>query len=94
MRCELFEYASEQLDTGVTDIDAIETDNSLDTLLYQIQLESGDIFKLEDSSSLILESFATQKSNQGTDTADFLTFNDLSDILDFSEGNPFGELGD
>ncbi len=94
MRCELFEYASEQLDTGVTDIDAIETDNSLDTLLYQVQLESGDIFKLEDSSSLILESFATQKSNQGTDTADFLTYNDLSDILDFSEGNPFGELGD
>ena len=36
LRCELFKYSSEQIRTGNTDIDSIETAGTLDTLLYQL----------------------------------------------------------
>ncbi len=41
LKCKTFEYSSEDLDTGITEIDAIETDNSLDQLVYQISMEQS-----------------------------------------------------
>ena len=41
LRCRLFEYGSEALDTGIAEIDAIEDDLSLDTLNHQITLEQS-----------------------------------------------------
>jgi len=91
--CELFEYSSEVIETGVTALDNIYEDQNLDLLVHQFELESGDLFLLEDSSSLILETYAEDTSTGRTDGADFQDFNNLEDILDFSEVNPFGELG-
>jgi hypothetical protein len=90
LQCELFEYSSEVIDTGIEALDNIEEENSLDTYLYQIFLEDGSLLLNEDRSSVILEEFATTKSNANTDNTDLLNF---SDILDFSETNPFGEVG-
>ena len=39
LKCKTFEYSSEDMDTGIAEIDAIETDNSLDQLVYQITME-------------------------------------------------------
>ena len=39
MHCRLFEYSSEQLDTGITAIDAIEDALTTDTLGYQFTLQ-------------------------------------------------------
>jgi hypothetical protein len=86
----LFEYSSEVIDTGIEALDDIEEENSLDTYLYQIFLEDGSLLLNEDRSSVILEEFATTRSNANTDNTDLLNF---SDILDFSETNPFGEVG-
>ena len=51
MHCRLFEYSSEQLDTGITAIDAIEDAISTDTLGYQFTLEQSSAvnedFRLE-----------------------------------------------
>lgn len=91
--CELFEYSSEVIDTGLSDVDNIYEDQNLDMLVHQFELETGDLFLLEDSSSLILETYAEDTSTGRTDGADFVDFNTLEDILDFSEVNPFGELG-
>jgi len=91
--CELFEYSSEVLDTGIADIDKIEDDNSLDTFLYQVLAETGDALLTENSEAIILDEFATQRSNVNTDNADIFEFNEANDILDFSEVNPFGEIG-
>ena len=44
LKCKTFEYSSEDLDTGITEIDAIETDNSLDQLSFQFTLEQSGIF--------------------------------------------------
>ena len=39
LRCKSFEYSSEALDTGITTIDAIETDLTTDTRTHQFTLE-------------------------------------------------------
>lgn len=91
--CELFEYSSEVIDTGITQLDNIYEEENLDMLVHQFELESGDLFLLEDSSSLILETYSEDTSTGRTDNADFTEFNELEDILDFSEVNPFGEIG-
>ena len=41
LKCKTFEYSGEDIDTGITEIDAIETDNSLDQLVYQITMEQS-----------------------------------------------------
>ena len=90
--CELFEYSSEDLDTGISTIDAIETSYSQDMLEYQIQLEDGTLLLNETNGSIILETYSTGKSAP-VDNADFDSLVTLEGILDFSEKNPFGEIG-
>jgi len=41
MRCRLYDYSSEILDTGISGIDDIETDQSQDALIYQFTLEQS-----------------------------------------------------
>jgi len=43
MRCRLFDYGSEALDTGITDIDAIEDSLSIASSEYQITLENASV---------------------------------------------------
>ena len=90
--CELFEYSSEDIDTGIAEIDAIETKYSQDMLEYQFKLESGDLLLKEDTGSLITEAYQTTVS-EPIDNADFDNLITLEGILDFSESNPFGEIG-
>ena len=60
--CSTFEYSSEQLDTGITAIDAIEDESSLDVLFYQITLEQASDYNenmaLEDGDLLLEETDA------------------------------------
>jgi len=92
LTCELFEYSSEDLDTGIATIDAIETKYSQDMLEYQFKKEDGGLFLKEDSGSLITEAYQTSVS-EPIDNADFDNLLTLEGILDFSESNPFGEIG-
>ena len=41
LRCRLFDYGMEALDTGISDIDAIETTETFDALIYQFTLEQS-----------------------------------------------------
>jgi hypothetical protein len=41
MRCRLYDYSSEIIDTGISDIDAIETEQSQSALIYQFTLEQS-----------------------------------------------------
>ena len=41
LRCRLFDYSSEALDTGISDIDAIETTETVEALIYQFTLEQS-----------------------------------------------------
>ena len=44
LKVKTFEYSSEDIDTGIAEIDAIETDNSLDQLVYQITMEQSGTY--------------------------------------------------
>ena len=41
LRCRLYDYSSEIVDTGILGIDAIETEQSQDALIYQFTLEQS-----------------------------------------------------
>jgi len=90
VRCELFEYSSERISTGNTEIDAIESTYSLDTLGYQFTLEDGTgVAQLEDGGTLLQE-FTIETTDKSANNEFFQTQAD--NILDFSEINPFGEI--
>jgi hypothetical protein len=89
VRCELFEYSSERIDTGNTEIDLIETTYSLDTLIYQFTLEDGTgVAQLEDGGTLLQE--YTIETTDASANNEFFQSN-ADNILDFSEMNPFGD---
>lgn len=91
LQCELFEYSSEDIRTGIAEIDGIEEKYSQDMLEYQLQLENGDLLLKEDGGSLIKENYST--NIEPIDNIDFDNLITLEGILDFSEKNPFGEIG-
>ena len=89
--CELFEYSSEDLDTGITTIDSLETKYSQDMLEYQMLQEDGTLILNETNGSIIKEDYSV--AQEPIDNADFDNLVTLEGILDFSEKNPFGEIG-
>ena len=89
--CELFEYSSEDLDTGITTIDSLETKYSQDMLEYQMLQEDGTLILNETNGSIIKEDYPV--TQEPIDNADFDNLVTLEGILDFSEKNPFGEIG-
>lgn len=100
LKCKTFEYASEVIDTGIAEIDAIETDNSLDQLAHQLTLETatgtGSLI-LENTvegaaaSYIILETYNIATIDENSQNDDFELADD--NILDFTESNPFGDAG-
>ena len=89
LRCELFKYSSEQIRTGNTDIDSIETAGTLDTLLYELLLENGDKLLEEGGDSMIQE---YQLFTQDTGANNSFFQSEGESIIDFSERNPFSEV--
>jgi len=47
LKCKTFEYASEVIDTGIAELDVIETNNSLDQMQHQLTLEQTAVFNQE-----------------------------------------------
>ena len=90
LRCELFEYSHEALDTGVAAIDAVEDALSSNALNFQILDEAGNILVLEDSSSLVQEGYRLENTDKTANNEFFGASTNL-DFIDFSEGNPFSE---
>ena len=91
LNCELMQYSSEDIETGVGEIDVIVASQSLDIQDYQILMENNDkfIYEYEANSYAILESFNTETIDPLAQNDDF----ELEiDILDFTDRNPFGEV--
>ena len=105
LRARTWEYSSEKLNTGVTDIDTAEDAFSLDQLAHQFMLEDGTgSLQLENDSVdgtvnyFINEEYNIQTQSPYADNLDldaqagFNTADTSDDILDFTERNPFGEV--
>jgi len=107
LRVTRWEYSSEELNTGVDEIDAKEDVYSLSQLAFQVSLEneSGSMLLEDDSVDnvtqyILLETYSLQTqstyaaNNDLDNEAGFDTASTADDILDFSEANPFGDPGD
>lgn len=98
LKCKTFEYGSEEIDTGIAELDAIETDNSLNMLSHQMTLEDGSGSMLLENtvegaaaSYIILETYNVATIDENSQNDDFELADD--NILDFTESNPFGDAG-
>ena len=105
LSCTRWEYSSERLDTGITAIDTVEDNLSVDTMQFQFALENetGSLLLESDLGAInyFLNEDFTMKTQQPVDDgqafedkAGTTTTSTGDDILDFSERNPFGEVDD
>lgn len=96
LRCERYEYSSEKLDTGITDIDNVEEQFSESTeFLPKLLAEDVDLIIYENGSKIIHSVDVSELTQQ----QDVIAENEYlqskigeDDILDFSERNPFSEV--
>jgi hypothetical protein len=95
LRVELFQYSSERIQTGESEIDAIEEVYSLNSLNYKIINEDGVTAILQESSGTERSYFLDETLNIDdiepfANNADLVE--DTNDDIDFADINPFGEL--
>jgi hypothetical protein len=90
--CELYQYSSEEIKTNIDEIDSAIEDSTFTISDYELLLESGDkiLLEYEIVSSIIKEDFLLKNIDKIADNEVFET--NITDILDFSERNPFGEI--
>ena len=98
LKCELFEYSHEELDTGIAVIDDIQTAQSAVMEDFQLLDESGNTLVDEEGNNLIAEDYridaiASTANNEYIQT-ETTSSGTLGAFLDFSESNPFSEGGD
>ena len=82
MRCRLYDYSSEILDTGISGIDDIETEQSQDSLVHQFTLEQ---------SSAVTEDIRLEIGTDDLDTGLLLEETDGDNILGESDSTSVGE---
>lgn len=89
LKCRLFEYGSEGIDTGVSAIDQIETDSSLDALSYQFTLEQTGTYteeiSLEDNDLLLLDRTDGSDSDAGDNLISETQFGASSILLETAD---------
>jgi hypothetical protein len=89
IKCEMFEYSGEVLNTGVREIDAIEKNYNIELNNFAISTESRLELRLEDGFSLLQESYdidvidPTAQNDEIQEEAD--------NFINFSERDPFSE---
>lgn len=92
LECELFQYSSEEIDTNIDEIDSAIDDSSLVISDYQLLLESGNriLLEYETTSTIIREDYKLVDLDKIADNEILET--NVTNILDFTERNPFGEI--
>lgn len=89
LTCELFEYSSESIKTGIEDIDDIESVFSKDLLQFELLMEDDNKLLQENKSSIILDIPKSISANEYDKT---LAFKEQSSWINFSVENPFGDI--
>jgi hypothetical protein len=90
MTCQVFEFSSETIDTGIEEIDSITDGKTQDTLGWQLLMESGDYVLDHTGSTIILTESGTTNVDPLDQTNDIET--EAAGFLDFTAFNPFGEV--
>jgi hypothetical protein len=94
LRCEMFEYSHQKIDTGIPAIDKIEEDYSGDKNFYNLKDELGYDLTMENGAAIVLEEYKIENTDSSA-INEFLTkqtTNPTTNFVDWSESNPFGDL--
>ena len=91
LKCELFEYSNEIMNTGFPAIDDLESNYSDAMNTFAILTENKLEITMEDGFSLVREEFNLEVQDVLSDNYDIQTESD--DFLDFTEADPFSEGG-
>lgn len=93
---ELFDYGNERFNTGIAEIDKLQTQFSLNILDYALRSESGQVLLDESENIIVNEDYDLSVLDPAADndaiqegTTNFPDGSD--DFIDFSERNPFAE---
>jgi hypothetical protein len=89
IKCELYEYSSERIDTGNTDIDLIESTFSLNVLGSRFLAEDGTAYLLEGGGVILQEELRVESTDRSANNEFYQL--QAAGIIDFSEINPFSE---
>jgi len=90
LQCDVFEFSSERIDTGIEEIDSITDASNQDVYRFQLLQQSGDLVLDSNDDSIILEIYATADTDPQSDNDEFEV--EAEGILDFTAFNPFGEV--
>jgi hypothetical protein len=94
MMCELYQYSNEVFNTGVEEIDSLTIGASLIIGDHELLQENGESLLLETNAltPIVLEDYNLSDDSHVQIGADNEKFEEnIDNILDFSERNPFGE---
>ena len=88
--CELFEYSNERINTGIPEIDELQTKFSTNILDYSIIDESGNYLVSENGDYIVQEAYEVAQANTDTVASDADAIQDEANtFLDWSEQDPF-----
>lgn len=97
MTCELFEYSDEQFNTGIPEIDSIQTKFSTNILDWAIKDEQNDYLLDENDNYIVMEGFNLEDVVPGAvnetlkEGSDNFPGTGSNDFIDFSAKDPFSE---
>ena len=93
LRCDKYEYSSNNLDTEIDAVDQLETDYSqASSNLAKAMLEDGDLLLAEDGGYIMEEANMVEEQDDSAQNDYIQSRINDDDILDFSEKNPFSEV--
>jgi hypothetical protein len=96
LTCELFEYSDEQFNTGIPEIDILQTKFSTNVLDYSIADEAGNYLLDENDNYIVQETYnletivpGAENTTLNTGTTNYPTGS--NDFIDFTVVDPFSE---
>lgn len=93
---ELFEYGNEKFNTGIPEIDKLQSSFSLNILDYAMRDEAGNVLTDEQGNIIVSEQYDIGVIDPGADN-DIIQYGGNNfpvgsdDFIDFTERNPFAE---
>ena len=90
LQCELYQFSSEAIQTGIEEIDDDFRQKSSNVYDYELVSTSGDRILNQAGGAIVLQTFDINNNAPLADNDDFQR--DAEEILDFTVINPFGEI--
>jgi hypothetical protein len=87
--CELFEYSGETMNTGIPEIDILQTKFDINQYSWTIQTELGEYIVTEDSDLIVLENSSPNDLITAAENDEIQTESD--EFVNFSAIDPFSE---